>query len=109
MSQLFLQCMQACTGALSMDPSVQLQHMSEWRYSGRSIPDQVLQGLMHGAVGHNLVDAVASLAQREAEVVSHAQQLSKVDTCSVPSDQGAIVTAAISAQEAPQEVRMYPC
>ena len=37
-----------------------------------SIPDQVLQGLMHGAIGHNLVDAVASLAQCEAEVVSHA-------------------------------------
>ena len=36
---------------------------------------------MHRAIGHNFVDAVAGPAQREAEVVCHAQQLSKIDTC----------------------------
>ena len=45
------------------------------------MPDEVLQGLMHGAVGDDLVDAVAGPAQREAEVVSHAQQLPKVHPC----------------------------
>ena len=44
-------------------------------------PDEVLQGFVHGAVGHNLVGAVAGRAQREAEVVRHAQQLPKVDPC----------------------------
>ena len=41
---------------------------------------------MHRAVGHYLVDAVASAAQCEAEVVCHAQQLSKIDTCIAPTD-----------------------
>lgn len=47
----------------------------------RSIPNEVLQGLMHRAIGHNLVDTVAGPAQRKAEVVRHAQQLSKIDPC----------------------------
>ena len=35
---------------------------------------------MDRAVGHYLVDAVASAAQCEAEMVCHAQELSKIDT-----------------------------
>ncbi len=44
-------------------------------------PDEVLQGLVDGAVGDDLVDAVPGTAQREAQVVRHAQQLPKVHPC----------------------------
>ncbi len=44
-------------------------------------PDEVLQGLMYRAVGHNLVDAVASAAQRETQVIRHSKELAKVHTC----------------------------
>jgi hypothetical protein len=45
------------------------------------MPDEVLQGLVHRAIGHYLVDAVAGAPQREAEVVTHAKQLAKIYPC----------------------------
>ena len=55
--------------------------VAEFRKCERGMPDEVLQGLMHGAVGHDFVNAVAGAPQREAEVVAHAQQLAKVYAC----------------------------
>lgn len=47
-------------------------------------PDQILESLMHWPVRYNLVDAVASPAQSEAQMVCHAQQLPKVHPCHQP-------------------------
>ena len=68
---------------LALDRGIQSvpRHLNLEKYASRSVPDEVLQGLMHGAIGHNLVDAVAGAAESEAEVVRHAQQLPKVHTC----------------------------
>ena len=44
-------------------------------------PDEVLQGLMDRAIGHNLVDAVPSAAQRETQMVGHSEELAKIHAC----------------------------
>ncbi len=85
--QLSLQCMQSCVWCSERASLTELLGIASIfrREAGcnvsRSTPDEVLQGLVHRAVRHDLVDSVAGPAQREAEVVCHAQQLSKVDTC----------------------------